>query len=76
LDQSFEPEEHYTAYDLNWGLWRRKYERGTVSAINRKRNGLRMMWIEKPLWQESKLNMQRQQFNKSRKIRQMLKIQD
>jgi len=44
--------------------------------MKRRRNGSRIMWKERPLWQESELKMQRQQLNRSRIIWEMLKRQD
>jgi len=44
--------------------------------MKRTRNGSRIMWIERPLWQETMLKTQRQPVCKSLKIWEMLKKRD
>jgi len=65
--------EHCTAYDPKRSFQRRKDRKLTVYAIKRKRNGSRIMWREKPLWEESEFKMQRQRCCKSWKIWLQLK---
>jgi hypothetical protein len=59
---------HYAACDPKRNLQRRNEEKCTYYPLMRKRNGLRIMFREKPLGQESELKMQRRQFIKRRKI--------
>jgi len=50
-----EPLGHCAAWDPKRGLRRRSDEKRTSSATKRKRNGLRILWRERPLGQESEL---------------------
>jgi len=62
--------------DLEWSIQRRQDEKRTFSAKTRKRNGFRIMEIERPLWEVSEFKMQRQRLRKTRKIWEMLKRRD
>jgi hypothetical protein len=59
---------HYAVCDPKRNLQQRNDQKCTYYPLMRKRNGLRIMFREKPLGQESELKMQRQQFIKRRKI--------
>jgi len=56
------------ASDQNRSFHQRKDETHMIQTNQRKRNGSRIRWIERPLWQENQFNMQRQQLYNSRKI--------
>jgi len=71
-----EPMVHCTAYDSKRSLRQRHDKKCTFYAMKTKRNGLRIMLTEKPLWQESELRMQRQRLGRSSKIRGKLKTRD
>jgi len=64
---------HCVACDPNRGLRGRYDEKHTVDRSKRKRYGSSITWMERPLWQESKLKTQRQWLSMSRKISEMLK---
>jgi len=51
-------------------------EKLTSYATKRRRHESRIMWKERPLWQESELKTQRQQLKRSRMIWEMLKRRD
>ena len=58
------PLEHCAACDPQRCLMRGKDVKCTSYATKRMRNGLRIMWIECPLWQESELKTQRRQLSR------------
>jgi len=68
--------EHCPASDPKWSFPRWKDRKRTFQAMKRKRGGSRSMWREKPLWQESEFEMQRQWLCKSGKICVLLKTQE
>jgi len=68
--------EHCAAYRLQRSSVWRKDEKRTFWAMKRRRNGSRIMWIQKPLLQECELMTQRQQLCNTRKIWEMPKRRD
>jgi len=58
--KGFEHLEHCAACDLKWSLRRGKDRKDTFSSMKRKRNGSRILWRERPLWQETEFKTQRQ----------------
>jgi len=70
------PLEHCAACNPKWSLWWGTDEKYTFEATKSRRNGSRLMWIERSLWEQSELKTQRQQLGRSRKIWEMVKRQD
>jgi len=68
--------EHCTAYYLTKSFRRRYDGKRNFQATKTKRNASRIMWIERPQWQENKFKTQRQRLGKSRNIWGMLKWHD
>ena len=76
MQRECEPLGQCTACDPKRSLRPRNDAKRTSKAMKTKKTGLRIMLRERPLGQESKLNMQRQQFSRSRKIPGKLKMWD
>jgi len=74
--KGFEHWEHWAGYNPKGSVPWRKVGKGTFYAKKRENNGWRIMWMERPLWQESKIKTQRHRLSKSRKIWEMLKRHD
>jgi len=68
--------EHCAAYDQKRSFRRRNEGKPTVYAMKQKRNGSRIMWIERLQWQESEFKMRRMRLCKSRNIWGMSKRHD
>jgi len=63
-------------YNLHRSFWQSNDGKRSIYAMNNKRNGSRIMWIERPQWQESEFKTQRQQVCKCWNIWEMLKRYD
>jgi len=63
-----EPLERCAACVPKSSLQQGKEEKLTSQGKKRRRIGSRIMWKERPLWQECELKMQRQQLNRCRMI--------
>jgi len=71
-----EPLEHCAACNPKRSLQCKHDEKFKFKSLQRRRHGLRILWLEIPLWQECKLKTQRHQLCRSRKLWEMLKRQD
>jgi len=71
-----EPYVHWVTWNPKRSLRQREDKKRTFWLTKRRRNGSRITWREKPLWQETELRTQRQQISRSRKIWEVLKAWD
>jgi len=67
------PWENCAACNQKRSFFPRKDKIRTFWAMKTNRNGSRIIWIERPLWQDSKFKTLRQRLWKSTKIREMMK---
>jgi len=68
--------EHCAAHDLKRSFRPRNNGKHTFLATKKWRHGSRIMWIERPQWQECEFKTQRQRLCMSRNILGMLKRHD